>query len=87
MEGLLQPTHLFLILLIALFVAAPVIIPIRIARFRRERCTWPLAKAKRRLWIGIVLIVVGLIGAPLTNAPFTSPLGILCWLVYMVGIY
>jgi hypothetical protein len=86
-EGLLQPVHLFFILLILLLVAAPIIVPIRVARYRRAHCTWPKEKATHRLWIGIVVTVAGVLGPAITKAAGTSPVGIACWFLFVAGIY
>jgi hypothetical protein len=90
MEGLLQPTHLFFVVLIVLVVlilfGVPVLI-VRVARVRRARCAWTLAKAKRRLWLGVMLIVLCLLVPPLTAAQGTSPLSIFCLMLFWAGIF
>src|ERR1019366_3528921 len=87
MEGLLQPTHLILILLIVLFVVVPIIITLRVARYRRARCTWPETKAKQHFWVGIGCIIVSVLSPPFLDAPTRLPLEVPCWFLLMVAVY
>lgn len=65
MEGLFQPAHVLLVLLALVIAFGPAIIAVKVARARRARCSWSLAKARRRLWLGIVLIVLSLLPPPI----------------------
>lgn len=90
MEGLLQPTHLFFILLIALVIGVtwgPVLILVKVARHRRARCAWSAARAKRRLWLGVTLIGSALLIPLLIHAAPTSPIAISAWILVWVGAY
>jgi hypothetical protein len=87
MEGLFQPSHLIFILIIILLVVAPIAIPVRVARCRRRHCTWPLAKAKRRLLLGLVALMIGVLGPALMQVLDTALLGIACWFLFATGVY
>src|SRR2546428_10579403 len=76
MEGLLQPTHLFFVVLIVLIMHGVQVLIVRVARARRARCMWKRAKAKRRLWLGVTLIGVGLLIHALSAAQRSSPISI-----------
>ena len=87
MEGLLQPTHLFFVVLIVLIMFGVPVLIVRVARARRARCMWTRAKAKRRLWLGVTLIVVGLLIPALTAAQGTSPISIFCLMLFWAGVF
>jgi hypothetical protein len=80
MEGLLQPTHLMFIIIIA----APIVIAIRVARYRHARCNWSKAKTKKRLWVGIVSIIVSVV---VPSIPGQINLVIPAWFLFVAGLY
>ena len=91
MEGLFQPMHLIFILIVVLLLYAPIAIAITVARYRRSHCAWPLAKARRRLRVGIRILVywllIPVLGLVLNSASAFVLVMIVCWFVPVVGVY
>ena len=91
MEGLFQPIHLVFLMLLTWVLLVPIAIAIWVARYRRSHCTWQLAKAKRRLRVGIRILVywllIPVLGLVLNSASAFVLVMIVCWFVPVVGVY